>query len=159
MSLVEFQDLPNTTTPINAANLNSNFNELLNQIININTKIINLKGKILWSNQNITNNFPQQDIILSSSDYDVYEILYTSNNDTTLISTGKIKKGNGTVFNVAIGNSSDGPFNIFRSITYVNDTKLNIGVGLKAYASTRPLDDNICKPLYVIGYKIDLFNS
>lgn len=28
MALIEFQDLPNTTTPINAANLNNNFSEL-----------------------------------------------------------------------------------------------------------------------------------
>lgn len=28
MALIEFQDLPNTTTPINAANLNNNFDEL-----------------------------------------------------------------------------------------------------------------------------------
>jgi len=30
MSLVTFQDLPNTTTPLNASNLNNNFNELNN---------------------------------------------------------------------------------------------------------------------------------
>ncbi len=32
MSLVEFEDLPNTTTPVNAANLNNNFRELFNLI-------------------------------------------------------------------------------------------------------------------------------
>lgn len=31
MALIEFNDLPNTTTPINATNLNNNFNELNNK--------------------------------------------------------------------------------------------------------------------------------
>ena len=33
MSLIEFKNLPDTSTPINAENLNNNFNELLNSII------------------------------------------------------------------------------------------------------------------------------
>lgn len=32
MSLIEFKDLPNTDTPINAENLNHNFNEILNLV-------------------------------------------------------------------------------------------------------------------------------
>ena len=32
MALIEFKDLPNKTTPINARNLNNNFNEILNLV-------------------------------------------------------------------------------------------------------------------------------
>lgn len=32
MALVEFEDLPSTDTPINATNLNNNFNEILNLV-------------------------------------------------------------------------------------------------------------------------------
>lgn len=32
MALIEFKDLPNKTTPINATNLNNNFNEILNLV-------------------------------------------------------------------------------------------------------------------------------
>ena len=36
MALVEFKDLPDTSTPINAENLNNNFNELNNDFNNLN---------------------------------------------------------------------------------------------------------------------------
>lgn len=37
MSLVQFQNLPSTTTPLNASNLNNNFNELSQNINTLNT--------------------------------------------------------------------------------------------------------------------------
>lgn len=33
MALIEFKDKPNTTTPINANNLNNNFNELVSKVV------------------------------------------------------------------------------------------------------------------------------
>lgn len=33
MALIEFKDKPNTTTPINATNLNNNFNELVSKVV------------------------------------------------------------------------------------------------------------------------------
>lgn len=38
MSLIEFKDLPDTSTPINSANLNNNFNELNNKLNDIDSK-------------------------------------------------------------------------------------------------------------------------
>lgn len=38
--MIEFKDLPNTTTPINAKNLNNNFKEILNIIYPINRVVI-----------------------------------------------------------------------------------------------------------------------
>ena len=40
MALIEFKDYPNTSTPLNAENLNNNFNELKNKISEIPMKII-----------------------------------------------------------------------------------------------------------------------
>lgn len=39
MALIEFKDLPDTTTPLTADNLNNNFNELNNKINNINSYV------------------------------------------------------------------------------------------------------------------------
>lgn len=33
MALIEFKDKPNTTTPLNATNLNNNFNELVSKVV------------------------------------------------------------------------------------------------------------------------------
>ena len=38
--MIEFKDLPDTTTPINAKNLNNNFKEILNEIYPINRVVI-----------------------------------------------------------------------------------------------------------------------
>ena len=38
--MIEFKDLPDTTTPINAKNLNNNFKEILNKIYPINRVVI-----------------------------------------------------------------------------------------------------------------------
>ena len=43
MALIEFKDLPDTTTPLNADNLNNNFNELDNKL--------NLKGSYAYFSQ------------------------------------------------------------------------------------------------------------
>ena len=51
MSLITFQDLPNTTTPINANNLNNNFNELNNsRIFSTNETLVGIwiNGKPLY---------------------------------------------------------------------------------------------------------------
>ena len=115
-------------------------------------------GKVLWTNPNPTANFDSQDITLSTGDYDFFEILYTTNDTTSMLNTGKIKKGFNTLLQAGVGSSSQGPYNFFRSITYTNDTTFNVGVGLEAYASQRPINAGVCIPLYVIGYKTGLFN-
>ena len=50
MGLIEFKDLPDTSTPLNAENLNNNFNAL--------------KGEKVWTNPNPTNDFDENEIQL-----------------------------------------------------------------------------------------------
>lgn len=54
MALIEFKNLPDTSTPINATNLNNNFNEL-------NTEILDLTNvKTVTYSESITNITPGQ---------------------------------------------------------------------------------------------------
>ena len=115
-------------------------------------------GTMLWTNPDPTADFDSQNITLSTGDYDFFEILYTTNDKTSMLNTGKIKKGFNTLLQAGVGSSSQGPYNFFRSVTYTNDTTFNVGVGLEAYASQRPTNAGVCIPLYVIGYKTGLFN-
>lgn len=73
MALIEFKNLPDKSTPINAENLNNNFNAL--------------KGKLLWTNPNSSNEFAKQTISLDLSAYKKIEIIYKTdvNNDTMVI--------------------------------------------------------------------------
>ena len=75
MSLVEFKNLPDTTTPINAANLNNNFNELNSQISAAAAAINNLKGTVLWTNPNPNISFPTQSINFGDN-YKFYDIIF-----------------------------------------------------------------------------------
>jgi len=49
MALIEFQDLPNTTTPLTASNLNNNFNELDSKIEDIYSTSETITNK-KWTN-------------------------------------------------------------------------------------------------------------
>ena len=61
-------------------------------------------GKILWTNESPTSNFASQDMNLSSSDYDCYEIIYKLDKSSSqTFSTGKTIKGSGTYLQVATG--------------------------------------------------------
>lgn len=46
MALIEFKDLPDTTTPLTASNLNNNFNELLSEINDIKNRNIYSSNEI-----------------------------------------------------------------------------------------------------------------
>jgi len=115
-------------------------------------------GTILWTNENPTSSYSAQNIILDSSDYDMYEIVYKPyNNQSTALNTGKIPKGTGTTLIFNAGNSTNGPYVYRRDITYTNDTTLAAATATEAYASTNAANNNNCIPIYVIGYKTGLF--
>lgn len=114
-----------------------------------------VNGTILWQNPNPTADFTEQDITLSSSDYDCYEVIYKQNTNTNrALNTGKIVKGYGTLLNEALSSSR------YRGINYNSDTSLHIssGVNVTPYGNPVPADDQ-CIPLYIIGYKTGLFGG
>ena len=141
----------NGETPINADNLNH-----IETGIKSNENLINnITGSILWSNSNPTANFSGQQITLSSSDYDVLEIYWRSNEsaDGFFGDTIKFLKGYGSQMEFG------SPFSTskwIRRIVYVNDTTLNFWDCLGVHDGQYHNDYDV--PLYVIGYKIGLFS-
>ena len=113
-----------------------------------------IKGEILWTNPNPTSDFGSQDITLNSSNYDVYELYYkNSKSETRLISTKSIKGYGFVCFGL---NGAQQGNTYIRDISYVNDTKLNIG--RCANPGVSHVND-YCVPIYIIGYKTGLFNE
>lgn len=94
MALLEFKDLPSTDTPINAQNLNSNFNELKDgqiilenslesdsqmnapSIYAVNVGLNDQKIKRIWENSNVNSAFNAQSISFNLNDYE-YVIIKT----------------------------------------------------------------------------------
>lgn len=130
---------------------------------NVETSINNVAGRILWTNSSPTSAFSAQTVTLSSSDYDMYEIIFRTNLDDAepkINSTGRLLKGYGTRLFMAFAGSSAPGANVYsRWVTYVSDTQLDIATGYWAYGSTnRTENTRLIIPLYIIGYKTGLFN-
>jgi len=116
-------------------------------------------GTILWTNANPISAYAGGDIDLDSSNYDMYEIIYKPyNNQSIAMNTGKIPKGLGTTLIFNAGNSTNGPYVYRRDISYSSDTKLSAGTATEAFGSTNQANNNMCIPIYVVGYKTGLFN-
>lgn len=116
------------------------------------------KGKILWTNPNSESNFDSQTITLSDNDYDVLEVYYISSNGTNddFVSSTKTPKGY-KINLVSLGyNASTTPIRV-RRIDYVSDTTLSITEGKSGTNSTSNLNNSVCIPIYIIGYKTGLF--
>lgn len=117
------------------------------------------KGTILWTNPNPSVDFTAQNITLSSSDYDMYEVIFVPSLGTTQEqNAGRVKKGTGTRMSSAY-TASDGVGCRMRTIDYVNDTTLTINDGYETKGtSPQSISNGVCIPLYIIGHKTGLFN-
>ena len=149
VTLNENADIPAvnkiSTSDVNALKAGINANE---------TKILNITGQILWTNQDPTQNISQTtDISLSSSDYDILEIYYIqATNNTSLMYSNKILKGASTRMRIS---TTDGA-NIYRGMTYLSDTSYRIDL---PYSETTLSNINsLVIPYKIIGYKTGLFN-
>lgn len=123
------------------------------------TAINNIKGQILWTNPHPTSNFAAQSITLSSSNYDIYEVIYSSEASGSLsgvLNTSRSIKGYGTVLETINPAGSLTPIRV-RNVNYVSDTSLSFSTGYSSNAYPLPSDNSKCIPLYVIGYKTGLF--
>ena len=123
--------------------------------IDVNTQnISNITGKILWTNPNPQAISTATTITLNSSDYDMYEIMYSYSaniSSNTLLSTGRIKKGNNTRLQFSYAGNGSVQLRD-REITCVSDTSLTIGVNI----GTDTLANTLI-PRYIIGYKLSTF--
>ena len=170
-----WENLPSTNSPITADRLNHiedgiyNAYEINNsystsQTTGYTANYVNntfqTKGTILWTNSSPTSSFTEQDITLSSSDYDMLEIFYNNGTSNTKSWAEKTLKGYGTYL-VNIINLNEGfsqPTGTrSREVGYVNDTKLHFYNTLVrddgTQASTPTVNNDAIIPLYVIGYK------
>lgn len=164
---INFENKPSTVTPINATNLNllqNNVDELCQTIQddmalanNINsTSIEGLKGQILWTNPNPTNDLSAGNIILSSADYDVLEFYYNNDLTAPTMNAIKVKKG----FGAHMSYMSNGSLRWWaRRITYVNDTTFSVPDCILINSEGGSIDNAKCIPLYVVGYKTGLFDE
>lgn len=139
-----YTDFPDTSVPDNADNANNNFNEL-------NEKINDIKGKVLWQNSDPTSSFPSQTITLDSNvnNFDSYSILYKYFKfDNQLLNSGIIPKTFGTKLNASY------EFACVREVYAPTGTSLTFLNGKKMSAIGSTIDDNDrCVPYQIIGYK------
>lgn len=152
MSLIEFKNLPDTSTPINAENLNNNFNEVMQP-----------KLKKLWENPNQNADFGEQTINLSSGDYDylifVYKhyLIYTKDMGQYL--SNFVPKGYGCALtdagNYGMAGNYDNVATYKRQVERVNDTqfavkKCSVTISVSPYWKE---EINYLIPIYVYGGK------
>lgn len=109
---------------------------------------------ILWENPNPLSPISSATTItLSTDEYDCYEVIYNTSytsSMTTYMSTGRIPKGLGTRLQMSYWNGS----NIVlrdREIKYLSDTSFQISQSMAQDG------DYVCRPMYIIGYKTELF--
>lgn len=115
---------------------------------------VSFKGNLLWTNPDPAQAISQEtNITLSSSDYDILEVIYAqSTTSTGLMYSIKFLKGGSTRMRIS---STDGS-NMYRGITYLTDTSYRID--LPYSNNTTIAVSTISIPLYIIGYKTGLFS-
>lgn len=136
--------------------VNTNYGEV-GDITNLTTtdksSVVNainsMQGTILWTNSNPNTTFSAQNVTLSSSDFDFYEIIYKQANDIDrTFNSGLILENTGTILN----------FNTttlyFRVVSANSKTNIHFDNGQVGSAAS----SNALIPLYIIGYKTGLFS-
>ncbi len=112
----------------------------------------NITGKKLWTNPNPNSAISQAtEITLSSSEYDVLEIFYKNAINSKLVYSTRFLKGHDTRIQILTTDT----VLFFRGINYISDTSYRIE--LPYYTGTVSNANNLCIPLYIVGYKTNLF--
>ncbi len=118
-----------------------------------------INGTLLWTNPDPTSAFVGQEITLNSSDYDVYEIVYTAarSSDNRNYTSGKIRKG--IRYNALfVATVQATPSMVARGMTDITATTMTFGNGYAGTVSSMSSSNDVAVPLYVIGYKTGLFS-
>ena len=134
----------------------SDMNEIKTVVNTNDTLRQGITGTILWTNPSPTSSFTTQNIALSSSDYDILEIIFKSANNQTNCSSFKILKGlGGLMISTSINFTSN---NIYiRGLTRNSDTSYTVSSGY-TLGTSKVQNDAVCIPVYVVGYKTGLFS-
>lgn len=100
----------------------------------------------LWTNPNPSSNFATQTIVLSSADYDVYEIFCS-------LSNGSFRQLKGYDTYICYDSSSSGtPVNYTRGVVYNDATHLIIS-DTRKNGTAQTTENNLMVPLKVVGIK------
>lgn len=138
-------DLTNLTT--------TDKTSLVNAINEIESQEIGMTGHILWTNANPTSTFNEQNITLSSDDYDMLEFYFKNYKSVDRVNTSTTLKGYGTEL---IQVTTDAPYIQRRLVNYVNDTTYTIKSFEGSVFPGNVANDYII-PIYVVGHKAGLF--
>lgn len=119
----------------------------------INNEFSLIKGQILWTNPNPTNEMSAgAKISLSSADYDMLEVIFVDNVASAEKGTLSVRMIKG--YNWRLSNIVNNVMT-YRLITRNSDTEFTVGNG---FAGTE-IQERRCVPLYVMGYKTGLFSK
>lgn len=170
---IETSSVPNNNK-VSAGDLNE-----IKQVVNQNANLVgdgdNLIGasniidylmnntvkKLLWENPNPNDVMSTLQIDLIDSDYDMYEVIYYNWRQQKYYSSAKAVKGQNIALYSMISYTNKVYMGI-RTITYVSDTKLNIGNNItlidnSVITSGQP-NTEWTIPVFIIGYKTGLFS-
>lgn len=175
-----WENLPSQNTPVNADRLNHMEDGIYEASTGTSIEVHNeyststtepysanyvnaLNGKMLWTNPNPNNNFAATQITLSSGDYEFLEIYYYEWSGDSYswkdLKCAKVIKGYATVLEAIISYNSKG-FISARRVRYTNATNLQIDTCYSLIIDSAFLTtpaDAFCVPVYIIGYKTELF--
>lgn len=116
--------------------------------------------QILWSNNDPSGDFASQIITLSSSDYDILGIYYYDYKVSKNMQYTQCLKGASFTLNSQLFVSGN-YFIVSRVFSRTSDTSFTVdnAVGIAASSpSTTVLHNDQIIPVYIVGYKTDLFN-
>lgn len=145
--------------PNNSETLEVRGIDVLNSISSNSTEIGGLKGEILWTNPDPSVGFANQQLTLSSDDYDLLEVFFYDYIRTNRFNSVKIPKGekanmfslfdyNGSMYMGRRTADNDGDTTVSISGCYSIITGSGIDVRLS---------DEWMIPVYIVGYKTGLF--
>ena len=136
------------TSALNVANnANTRIDGVESDMTNVSTIATGVKGAILWSNPNPDQGMSEQNITLSSGDYDILEVFYRGGIGANEFMSQRFIKGSGTVMISILGSGYSR-----RVLAYVDATTLHL------QNSDFAGGDNNSVPMYIVGYKHGLFN-
>lgn len=119
-------------------------------------------GFLLWTNPSPNSTMSANtEINLSSSDYDMLEVIFKrTNTQTSWYSTGKVPKGIDIPLDCTSTSSDTYAWVRSRSLQYQNDTKFkSIAPAIQfVNNNAHTVENGACIPVYIIGYKTGLFN-
>lgn len=143
MSLITFQDLPNTTTPINSSNLNNNFSELSEVVLYNNANGTN--GDITLSETSA--NFKYIEIYYTTDEQYRFERVYNPNGKTVMLVTQTLSPETPRIYGKTKKISISGT-----ALTVVNYCQYVMNNNSMGYLQTSS-DRNLIYIVRVVGYK------